>query len=321
MNKIKSLFKASPIAMVVIGLLVAGVASAALLTLYVTMTGTMEVKQSVVFEGYETEHAYEIGDSPAHAGNTYIYEDKLYNTSETTAPIELVTTYSYGGSSWWAPEEGIETSYWSSVELSSKDTNWAIIPGGKATLTYELAASTFNYEFEATVLTPGESYSLIYYADEPNRFVDWGGNNPGRLIANFTADDSGNIYAEGTETEPVKGSINLGIDLPHANDWNGTSEANYCNNANGHDSYDLCRGAKIWLVLANDYSESTKTLTGWNPDSYLFETDLITYDDTDTIIQGLNLGTGMLNFFVKNVLDIALAPQQYMVKTEIVPAL
>jgi hypothetical protein len=38
-------------------------------------------------------------------------------------------------------------------------------------------------------------------------------------------------------------------------------------------------GAKIWLVLASDYDGSK--MVAWNPEAYLFEHNLITYDDTD----------------------------------------
>ncbi len=37
-------------------------------------------------------------------------------------------------------------------------------------------------------------------------------------------------------------------------------------------------GAKIWLVLSDDYDESSKMMKAWNPTEYLFEYDLITYD-------------------------------------------
>ena len=38
------------------------------------------------------------------------------------------------------------------------------------------------------------------------------------------------------------------------------------------------RGAKIWLVLNDDIVGGS--MSGWNPTEYLFEYDLITYDDT-----------------------------------------
>jgi len=325
MKKIITLLKGSPIAMVVVGLIVAGVASAAILAVYTTMIGQGTVEQSVVFGNGEVHKDYVIANSDAIAGNTYTQDYNLMNKSETTAPIEFVTNecivgggncVDFDDASFGHHEEGVETSYWSTVELRPKDADWRIIPGkATATLTYELAAPTFNYEFEATGLTEGENYSLIYYADKADRYNDWGGNNPGAFIAEFIADEKGNIYAEGTETEPVKGRVNLGMNLPAPEDWNASAEANYCD----EDGYDLCRGAKIWLVLTDDYNETTKKLENWNQADYLFETDLITYHDSNITTGGLNLGEGKLNFFVKNVLDVALAPGKYKISTKVVP--
>ena len=48
------------------------------------------------------------------------------------------------------------------------------------------------------------------------------------------------------------------------------------------DSYDFgqdLNGAKIWLVLNDDIVGGS--MSGWNPTEYLFEYDLITFDDTD----------------------------------------
>ncbi len=318
MNKIKKLFKGRPIAMVIAGVLVAGVASAAILAVYTTMVGEGDVQQSVVFGNGETEKSYTIGESPAIAGNTYTQNYNLMNRSETTAPIKFVTNQCMVGGG-HCPDEnydepGVETSYWSTVELENKNTStWHVIPadGTEGILTYELAASTFNYEFEASGLTPKIEYSLIYYADKQNRFKNWGGDNPGALIATAVADDDGKIS--------IEGSKNLAMNLPHADDWNGTSEANYCNYANDFDDFDLCRGAKVWLVPSSDYNAGTKSVDWSNAGQYLYETDLITYDDTANDGVALYLGTGKLNFFVKNELAIDLAPGTYQVKTKVMP--
>ena len=39
------------------------------------------------------------------------------------------------------------------------------------------------------------------------------------------------------------------------------------------------KGAKLWIVPNSDFT--TGGLTAWNPDNYLFETDLIIYCDCD----------------------------------------
>jgi len=285
--------------MIFSGLVVAGMVSAALLTMYVSMTGTTNVKQSVVFGNDDTEKTYKIsGTDDSIAGNTYIANYNLKNRSETTAPIQITSD----------SPEGITTTYWSTVDLKQKhSTDWTINENGtNAKLTYRLNSSMFNYELEAVGLTASTQYSLIYYADKQDRMNDWGGDNPGAEIVSFTSDETGNGN--------VLGSVNLGMNLPAVDDWNGTSEANYCTS----DNYLLCRGAKVWLVPTSDYDASTKKLTVWNPDSYLFETGLITYNDTDAS-NGLNLGTGTLNFFVKHELDIALEPGDYNITTSVNP--
>ena len=57
--------------------------------------------------------------------------------------------------------------------------------------------------------------------------------------------------------------MDLGMDFPHPDD------ANYLD------------GAKVWLVLSDDYDGATCQMNGWNPTEYLFEYDLISYNDTD----------------------------------------
>ena len=40
-------------------------------------------------------------------------------------------------------------------------------------------------------------------------------------------------------------------------------------------------GAKIWLVLSTDVDCAARLMILWNPIEYLFEYDLITFDDMD----------------------------------------
>jgi len=156
----------------------------------------------------------------------------------------------------------------STLVLENKDANWDVIPDGMhGELTFNSSYPTFDYTFEATGLVNDGVYSLIYYADKPDRFVDWGGNNPGILIGTFTANGSGDIPLEFR-------SVELGMDLPSPNDAN-IDQYDYCTGTG--DNYDTCHGAKIWLVPSSDYT--APGLTAWNPATYLFETDLINYID------------------------------------------
>ena len=75
----------------------------------------------------------------------------------------------------------------------------------------------------------------------------------------------------------MSGSPDLGMDLPHPDDANGY----HYDYTQVPDLYNNATGAKIWLVPSSDYDAGAKKVTAWSPDDFLFETDLITYDDID----------------------------------------
>ena len=128
--------------------------------------------------------------------------------------------------------------------------DWTVVEGGAwGKMKYNLSGETFDFVFNGHGLTVGAEYSLIYYADP------WPGDNPGALIGSGTVNEDGDIH--------IAGSEKLNIDIPH------TDDANYPG------------GAKIWLVTSADYNSGTNAMTGWNPTEYLFENNLIQYDDTD----------------------------------------
>jgi hypothetical protein len=137
------------------------------------------------------------------------------------------------------------------VELWEKDpSTWEIVEDGAwGKLQYNLEGPTFDFVFNGHGLEIGTNYTLIYYADP------WPGNNPGTSIASGTSNEEGDIH--------LAGSMDLGMDLPDPVDENYPD------------------GAKIWLVLSDDYDETTCQMTAWNPTEYLFEYDVIAYNNTD----------------------------------------
>ena len=138
------------------------------------------------------------------------------------------------------------------LENKTGAPDWQIIDDTtKGTLTYNLTSPTFDYSFTATGLTTDGPYQLIYYPDP------WTSDKQVKLIGSPMTASSGNITVTGQ-------SVNLGIDLP---DWNTWQDQNHP------------EGAKIWLVPTS--SLSGDILLWQNTDKFLFETGLITYDDTD----------------------------------------
>jgi hypothetical protein len=83
------------------------------------------------------------------------------------------------------------------------DSNWICVPGATGVLYYPPSAQTFDYDFNAEGLTPGTSYTLIYYPGE------WPGNGLIVLGAG-TADADGDLH--------LVGSPNIG-DLTNAKIW------------------------------------------------------------------------------------------------------
>lgn len=136
-------------------------------------------------------------------------------------------------------------------EKDPSDPLWPIVAGGaRGRLKFNVSGETFDFVFNGHRLQPNIGYSLIYYADP------WPGNNPGAHIASGTSNGGGNIH--------LAGSAELNTDIPNTSDANTT-------------------GGKMWLVLSADYNSGiavTGPMTGWNPTAYLFEHNLVEYDDT-----------------------------------------
>jgi hypothetical protein len=130
--------------------------------------------------------------------------------------------------------------------LYAKDADWEIVEsGGWATMQYTTSGEQFLFVLNAHRLLPRTGYTAVYYADP------WG--MPVRCLATATANAHGDLH--------LMQAVDTG-DLPASND------ANYP------------AGAKIWLVVSSDVDCMAQRMTTWRPALYLFESMLITFDDT-----------------------------------------
>ena len=159
--------------------------------------------------------------------------------------------------------------------LSYKTTTWALDTNfGTVVIDYIPMGNDFVYRLTSNGVTL-EDYALIYYADKPDRFVEWGGDNPGLVI-------NDNINIVDGDTFDV--CVDLGMNLPHMNDANyDTTETNY---SEAPDFYENSCGAKLQLIPISDLTSFEDTvvlpMTTWNHvGRYLLETDLIHYTNTD----------------------------------------
>ena len=128
---------------------------------------------------------------------------------------------------------------------------WDLVEGGAwGKMKYNLSGEEFEYVFNGHGLVEGEDYTLIYYPDKIG--------NPWPRVDIICL---GSGIANAKLNVHIMGSVDTG-DLPDP-------------------LVDINEGAKIWLVLSDDVDCGTKIMTGWNPTEYLFEGDVITFDDTD----------------------------------------
>jgi len=249
-------------------ILCVGIVSAAVLPYFGIIKTNVSVDQGVKVDGHSWDIPIETTAS-LFGGGIYYETHYITNYGDLPATVSFNCTTN-------ATLGELAVGYFinsATLVLENKvpkvgESNWSIIKDGiQAILTYNIVGYTFNYKLLGFNLQKNTNYSLIYYADFDefgNRFGYWGGNNPGAFIGSKVADGYGNLIQEG--------SINLGIDLPSTPDAN-IDFYNYTT----LDGYVHAHGAKIWLVPSADYDVSQKKLTAWNPDKYLFETDLISY--------------------------------------------
>ena len=137
-------------------------------------------------------------------------------------------------------------------------STWDIVPDGAyGEMLYGTERPTFCFSLCAWGLQPNQDYTLIYYPDPKPQDPQW---PPSGVIClgEATSDQHGRLQLQVQYTD----DLNIG-DLPKEYD----------------DNYPT--GAKIWLVLSSDVDCGNQTMTAWNPTEYLFENNLITYDDTE----------------------------------------
>jgi hypothetical protein len=140
-------------------------------------------------------------------------------------------------------------SHISHLYFNEKDPEtWEIVEGGAwGKMKYNHEGTALSFVFNGHGLEPDMEYTLIYYPDP------WPGTGL-ICLGDGMADIDGNVHIQNTVYTD---------DLPTMDDENYPD------------------GAKIWLVLAADVDCMMEEMIGWNPVEYLFEYDLITFDNID----------------------------------------
>ena len=157
---------------------------------------------------------------------------------------------------------------WTTLTLENKDTTtWEILDDEIwAELIFNPCCPTFDFYLEIYA-EPNVEYGLIYYADQQDRFANYGGD-PLLEIATFT------MNAEGYRS--IHSNVELNQYFPTDDDWNVGLDADY---SLPPDNYAHAKGGKLWIVPTSCYDEDS--ITDWDMVNFLFETDLVFYFDCD----------------------------------------
>lgn len=224
---------------------------------------TYTIPLSEIDEGVEPEELLFIA---AHASLLNMDNIVGYELDPDTGELITPLVPIYQEETAWADGSEFEGKNWATyfectvqpplpLDLYEKtgDPDWEIVdPGAYGLLEYYPFGSTFDFVFNGYDLkgAEGTGYTLIYYPDP------WPGN--GLICLGIgTVDSAGEIY--------IEGPVEINTDLPITGDTNAP-------------------GAKIWLVLSDDVDCSAGSWAlpwAWNATEYLFENNLITFDDVD----------------------------------------
>ena len=128
----------------------------------------------------------------------------------------------------------------------SGEPDWEILEDGAwGKMKYNLSGDEFEFVFNGHDLEARSDYTLIYYPDP------WPGNGL-ICLGSGVANKGGNVH--------IAASCDIDF-LPVVLDDN------------------FPDGAKIWLVLSEDVDCENQLMIGWNPTEYLFEDDLIQFNE------------------------------------------
>ena len=156
---------------------------------------------------------------------------------------------------------------------------WPIFPDNDraGVLHYSLWGKEFDFSFKGRNLLPGKNYTLVYYADPwPGKgliCLGAGQTTPAPSSSGGNEDhNSSNHNGKAPGNIEIHGSMDIGTSLPASYDANFNPIA-----PSG------AVGAKIWLVLSDDVqcTATPPQMGGWNPTAYLFEYNLIVYENKD----------------------------------------
>jgi len=280
-----------------LSLLVVGLVSAGVISHFGRISQNIEVTQGLYVDGHDWD---ELIETPLATTNsletpTFVSVHYLENRANVEATVDLVDTCSPMDDC-----EEITTDYYETnlrqgtLELSKKDGSWIPLEGegNKITVTYSTDVETGITTIDEIDTLPTE-YTLIYYADEE-----------------FTEDG----VRLATPGQAHKLEVDEKIPIS-SRDGNLKSGVDYC----AFDSYEHCRGIKLWAIRTTDLSDSTIT---WNANwqsEYYFETDILGWNHNNPLDPAIITAGETLDFVIVSDVPASMTPDIYTITTSVSP--
>ncbi len=291
-KKVNIFGKSVPVLLIAL-IAVTGFASAALLTYFGVITGSVLVSQGLLVDGQSMPESGVLTDGSV---TMYSLEAKtvsselphsLTNNANVNALVDLDTVCTFdtivaGGS---CPE--VKTSYVGTLQLTKKTVVfgqevWEIPVGAdKVQIEYTVVGDKFSAEVVTEDVT-NTDYVLIYYADNVDRFI-----HPEKAIL----------------VEDVLGN------LPYTDDENIVNDYSAEYPTTPH-------GAKIWYVPSNAI-DSAGELDWARASEFYFESSLIQFNTAGQITV---YPTEVLDFSIESDFPQMTYPGTYTITTKVLPA-
>lgn len=317
MKKVKILGRSIPVLAIVAVLASAGLASAALLSHYGKITGTVDVQQSVLVDGGDYLQINTYGSGTV-AGNTIRDgPHTLLNQADVPVTVTLETAQSGDGT----PDndvEGITTTYTTTVtESSSYDdyyNNARIMVSKKVgdMKVSEFLASDLEYTVNVTSNPLFAPNICFWITDGTNTYVveAWGKDWTGTGLHTVTIQDffSGAMGYEVT------------VDTTYGQANRISPDGTYLPSATALDDFKAMYGS--WTVLSAQVRAQAGAAGGQVIRPVQFKAAGITINIPEASygITSLTLQPGeMLNFYIVNKFNAALVPGTYKITTTVAP--
>ena len=275
-----------------VALLALTLVSAGLITYYGSVEQNVNVEQGLSIDGQSWDiPLVRTMDTTSIQNSVFMSAHSLENEANVDASVTLNTTCDGAGSCEEISREHYKTNLMGGeLNLSLKNVDWTQITDDNDVIVEYHTTTSGALKIDSITGLP-DSYILVYYADEE-------------------FDSEGNRLVTPGQAYPLADGDYISVS---SND--GNLKDNYCDS----DSYDHCRGIKLWAVKnANLNVNDIDWSSDWQSTSY-FETDMLGWNHLDEELTNPFDVSAMseLDFVIVSEFPVGTFPGDYTLTTTV----